>query len=213
MAKQALVSIAAQDDLCNWEFINQSDFELNTSDDDDDSSIYEVQSIDLLDSLSSSSEHDPQEHRTAIDLDSHHDHDDVNGDDDDDAVMESPPIHTFHEVNCARVLDLAHNLDVNHDNFSNYAADLGYDDGNRHLHHHHDDVDDDDEEESDDDDGDYDVDDELVPWGVKDKFVRQRIRKLGKRSFAKLTKSKRSSLIYTRPGCVRGKHGLGLKAF
>lgn len=59
------------------------------------------------------------------------------------------------------------------------------------------------------DDG--DLDDELVPWSVSGKFGRQRMRKLGKRSFSKMNQTKRSRYAYVKPGCVRGKHGLGLK--
>ncbi|GKV24132.1 hypothetical protein SLEP1_g33782 [Rubroshorea leprosula] len=57
----------------------------------------------------------------------------------------------------------------------------------------------------------YGLDDELVPWAVSGKFVRQRMRKLGKRACAKMHTSKRSPHLYVKPGCVRGKHGLGLK--
>ncbi|XP_054787532.1 uncharacterized protein LOC129293544 [Prosopis cineraria] len=68
----------------------------------------------------------------------------------------------------------------------------------------------DDYEDMDDYDG-YDLDDELVPWSVNAKFGRQRMRKLGKRAFSKMNNSKRSPYLFVRPGCVRGKHGLGLK--
>lgn len=73
--------------------------------------------------------------------------------------------------------------------------------------------DDDDEDEDDDDIGDdeYDLNDELVPWSVSGKFGRQRMRKLGKRAFPKMNNSKRSPYLFVRPGCVRGKHCLGLK--
>ena len=68
-------------------------------------------------------------------------------------------------------------------------------------------------DDDDDDEGDdgYGLDDELVPWSVGDKFGRERMRKLGKRTFAKMQNSKRSPHLVVRPGCVRGKHGLGLK--
>ncbi|XP_050365389.1 uncharacterized protein LOC126783893 [Argentina anserina] len=66
------------------------------------------------------------------------------------------------------------------------------------------------EEEEEEEDG-YGLDDELVPWSVSEKLGRERMRKLGKRTFAKMQSSKRSSLLVVRPGCVRGKHGLGLK--
>lgn len=52
--------------------------------------------------------------------------------------------------------------------------------------------------------------DEMVPW---DKLMRQRIRKSGKISIGKMAKSKKSALVFTRPGCVRGKHGLGLMVY
>lgn len=69
------------------------------------------------------------------------------------------------------------------------------------------------EEDEDDDNGDdgSGLDDELVPWDVSDKVGRQRMRKLGKRVFSKMNNSKRSPYLFLRPGCVRGKHGLGLK--
>ncbi|KAK1369545.1 nonsense-mediated mRNA decay protein 2-like [Heracleum sosnowskyi] len=63
------------------------------------------------------------------------------------------------------------------------------------------------EEEEDD----YDLDDELVPYSAKVKLGRERMRKLGKRSCSKLVKSKRLTYNYNKAGCLRGKHGLGLK--
>ncbi|CAJ1933596.1 unnamed protein product [Sphenostylis stenocarpa] len=80
----------------------------------------------------------------------------------------------------------------------------------RHYDYPHRDVDDGDYDEDDDDDG-YGLDDELVPWTVSNKFGRQRMRKLGKRAFSKMHNSKKSPYLFVRPGCVRGKHGLGLK--
>ncbi|KAL6202305.1 hypothetical protein ACLB2K_026013 [Fragaria x ananassa] len=44
------------------------------------------------------------------------------------------------------------------------------------------------------DDG-YRLDDELVPWSVSEKFVRERMRKLAKRIFAKMQNSKRSPYL------------------
>ncbi|QCD88591.1 uncharacterized protein LOC114168593 [Vigna unguiculata] len=86
-----------------------------------------------------------------------------------------------------------------------------YDYHQRHFPHRDvDDGDDDDEDENDDDD-EYGLDDELVPWTVSNKFGRQRMRKLGKRAFSKMHSSKKSPYLFVRPGCVRGKHGLGLK--
>ncbi|XP_030523174.1 calsequestrin-2-like [Rhodamnia argentea] len=67
---------------------------------------------------------------------------------------------------------------------------------------------DDDEEEEIDDDG---LDDELVPRHLSGKFGRQRIRKLGKRACSKMNYSKRSPHLFVKPGCLHGKHGLGLK--
>ncbi|XVF67781.1 hypothetical protein PTKIN_Ptkin10aG0149500 [Pterospermum kingtungense] len=71
--------------------------------------------------------------------------------------------------------------------------------------------DDDDEEEEEEEDDGYDLDDELVPRALSGKFGRQRMRKLGKRAFAKMNTSKKSPFFYMKPGCVHGKHGLGLK--
>lgn len=71
--------------------------------------------------------------------------------------------------------------------------------------------DDDESEEDDEDDGDDDLDDELVPWDIGNKLGRQRMRKLGKRVSSKMNNSKRSPILFVRPGCVRGKHGMGLK--
>ncbi|XWS54964.1 hypothetical protein CRYUN_Cryun10bG0134700 [Craigia yunnanensis] len=71
------------------------------------------------------------------------------------------------------------------------------------------DYDDDEEEEQEDDED--DLDDELVPRALSGKFGRQRMRKLGKRAFAKMNTSKKSPFLYVKPGCVHGKHGLGLK--
>ncbi|KAI3441273.1 uncharacterized protein J3R85_002543 [Psidium guajava] len=76
----------------------------------------------------------------------------------------------------------------------------------------HDDYQDDDEEEEiDDDDDDDGLDDELVPRHLSGKFGRQRIRKLGKRACSKMNYSKRSPHLFVKPGCLHGKHGLGLK--
>ncbi|XP_047327442.1 zinc finger protein hangover-like [Impatiens glandulifera] len=75
----------------------------------------------------------------------------------------------------------------------------------------------DDVEEEGDEDGsmdesdEYDLDDELVPMCVSDRFEKQRIRKIGKRAYPRMNKSKKMPHYYNRPGCVYGKHGLGLK--
>ncbi|PNX74463.1 hypothetical protein L195_g030383, partial [Trifolium pratense] len=71
------------------------------------------------------------------------------------------------------------------------------------------DIDDDDDDEE--DDGDDDLDDELVPWNIGNKLGRQRMRKLGKRVSSKMNNSKKSPYLFVSPGCVRGKHGMGLK--
>ncbi|XVF45359.1 hypothetical protein PTKIN_Ptkin02bG0199500 [Pterospermum kingtungense] len=90
-----------------------------------------------------------------------------------------------------------------HDGYGEpYIGDQEGDDGNGYYYE---------EEEEEEDDGVYDLDDELVPWALSGKFGRQRMRKLGKRSFAKMHTSKRSPFLYLKPGCVHGKHGLGLK--
>lgn len=70
--------------------------------------------------------------------------------------------------------------------------------------------DDGDEDRGEDDveyDDSYDLDEELVPRSVSKKLGKQRMRKLGKRSIAKVPYS------HLKPGCVRpgGKHGLGMK--
>ncbi|KAL8238224.1 hypothetical protein R6Q59_019305 [Mikania micrantha] len=62
-----------------------------------------------------------------------------------------------------------------------------------------------------DEDDDLDLDDELVPKWLNNKFERQRMRKLGKRVYPKMKKSKRLAYMYSKPGCVHGKHGLGTK--
>ena len=95
--------------------------------------------------------------------------------------------------------------DMEDHDVGDHGDDDGYDGG-------HGDDDDDDDVDGGDGDGDgYDLDDELVPWNVGNKFGRQRMRKLGKRAFSKMHNSKRSPYLFMRPGCVRGKHGLGLK--
>lgn len=71
---------------------------------------------------------------------------------------------------------------------------------------------DEDEDEDDEEDDGYGLDDELVPWHVTGKLGRQRMRKLGKRVFAKMSNSKRNPYLHVKPGCVHGKHGLGIKA-
>ncbi|XP_076934560.1 uncharacterized protein LOC143600894 [Bidens hawaiensis] len=68
------------------------------------------------------------------------------------------------------------------------------------------------EEEEEDNLGlDLDLDDELVPKWLNNKFERQRMRKLGKKVYPKMKKSKRLVCQYNKPGCVHGKHGLGMK--
>ncbi|KAK8564324.1 hypothetical protein V6N12_036450 [Hibiscus sabdariffa] len=57
-----------------------------------------------------------------------------------------------------------------------------------------------DDDDDDDGDGDDDLDDELIPRGLSGKLGRQRMRKLGKRGFAKMNNSKRSPFLYVKPG-------------
>ncbi|CAI9769073.1 unnamed protein product [Fraxinus pennsylvanica] len=68
------------------------------------------------------------------------------------------------------------------------------------------------------DDSEYDdeiegsgLDDELVPLKLKDRFGKQRITKIGRRGGSRVNKSKKVSYYYNRPGCVYGKHGLGVQ--
>ncbi|KAE9593355.1 hypothetical protein Lal_00029376 [Lupinus albus] len=104
------------------------------------------------------------------------------------------------------IQDLRHFLLHPHD-------DQVHDDDDHHVsgvevkdhHHPHDDDDDDDVHDDD------DLDDELIPWDVSNKMGRDRMRKLGKREFTKMHNSKRSPYLFLTRGCVRGKHGLGLK--
>ncbi|XP_021738388.1 uncharacterized protein LOC110704882 [Chenopodium quinoa] len=197
MANQSIVSIAAPEDLCNWEFVNR---------------IYDlVESIDSL-SVSSSSEVD----------------DDGAKEDDEENEPTNDVIKNldYDGMKCSRVSDLGQNHDVDLSKFGDDYHEkpdvfFEFSDGsnlNFHGYVHDaaaDDVqdDEDDDDVHDDDDGGYGMDDELVPWEVKDRFVRQRMIKSGKNSFGKMAKSKKSARVFTRPGCVRGKHGLGLKVY
>ncbi|KAL2490670.1 Uncharacterized protein Adt_26298 [Abeliophyllum distichum] len=70
---------------------------------------------------------------------------------------------------------------------------------------------DDDDDEDEDENGGSGLDDELVPLKLKDRFGKQRIRKIGKRGGSRVNKSKKVSYYYNRPGCVYGKHGLGVQ--
>ncbi|KAG4967028.1 hypothetical protein AAZX31_12G037300 [Glycine max] len=100
-------------------------------------------------------------------------------------------------------------LQDRHDGVDESEQDSGLE-NHHHYHYHHDDDDMGGDDNDEDDDG-YGLDDELVPWNVSNKFGRQRMRKLGKRAFSKMHGSKKSPYLFVRPGCVRGKHGLGLK--
>ncbi|KAG2703310.1 hypothetical protein I3843_06G124800 [Carya illinoinensis] len=91
-----------------------------------------------------------------------------------------------------------------------YSYGRGYDGDAGHVEEQFEDEDEENDDDHDGDDG-YDLDDELVPWNVCNKIGRQRMRKLGKREFPKMYNSKRSPYLFVRPGCVRGKYGLGLK--
>ncbi|KAL7002655.1 hypothetical protein U1Q18_003810 [Sarracenia purpurea var. burkii] len=77
------------------------------------------------------------------------------------------------------------------------------------------DVYDDDDNADDDYDGggayENDLDDDLVPKSVSDRFGRQRLKKLGKRAYPKMNSSRKLPYYYyNRPDCVHGKHALGL---
>ncbi|GAB4853852.1 hypothetical protein Ancab_018061 [Ancistrocladus abbreviatus] len=199
VSNQQEQQLVLQDDLCNWEFINH---ELLQDDDDDYDAIFaEVQS---LDSFSSSNHEEEEEGETQqqsdiIDLNPH------------DVAHEFPPKHQnqlVDGVNFSGSFDVGQNHDVgSHVDLLGYYGDYGHHYEIGYYDHGVNDVDD-----YGSDDG-YDLDDELVPWEVADRLGRQRLRKLGKRAFAKMTKSKKMAHIYIKPGCVRGKHGLGLKAY
>ena len=246
MANQSMFTNSTQDELCNWEFINHFDFELDS--DVDDESIYEIESIDLaesIDSVSSSVEDDDKDEEEEKDFPMNEGNlcGDVNG------------------VNFSRVSDLGQNRGFDDDDLNNFVDyhnkndgfvenfngsrldfdgvgsdgeglsiylhkhspssyydeqlsnlhEHGRDDGNLIYTHTHDDDDDDDDDGHDDDVS--DMDDDLIPWDVKDLLVKQRVRKSGKNSFRRLAKAKKSALVFTRPGCVRGKHGLGLNVY
>lgn len=64
-------------------------------------------------------------------------------------------------------------------------------------------------------DDDDDVDDGLLTWKLMQRFEKQRIRKTGRRGGGgpKLSKSKRLPYYYNRPGCLYGKHGLGVQHY
>lgn len=79
----------------------------------------------------------------------------------------------------------------------------------RNDYYEEDDEDEDEDEEEEEEE--CDLDDELVPKWVNDRFGRQRMRKFGKKAYPKINKSKRSAYYYHRPGLLHGKHGLGLK--
>ncbi|VVB10348.1 unnamed protein product [Arabis nemorensis] len=85
---------------------------------------------------------------------------------------------------------------ITYGDFANRGGGCCYDDG---------------EEDRGEDDGEYDdsydLDEELVPRSVTKELGKQRMRKLGKKSIAKVPYS------LLKPGCVRpgGKHGLGMK--
>ncbi|KAJ4832154.1 hypothetical protein Tsubulata_015998 [Turnera subulata] len=133
------------------------------------------------------------------------------------------PDQEFHSENTLQALDpieqLIPSLDyVGRDREAYYVEPLVFSAGVSDEYGGDGDVDDEEEEdEVVDDDGEddgygYGLDDELVPWQVSAKLGRQRMRKLGKRVFAKMSHASRNQYRYVKPGCVRGKHGLGIKA-
>ncbi|KFK30096.1 hypothetical protein AALP_AA7G216500 [Arabis alpina] len=89
-----------------------------------------------------------------------------------------------------------YSIGITYGDFANRGGGGCYDDG---------------EEDRGEDDGDYDdsydLEDELVPRSVSKKLGKQRMKKLGKKSIAKIPYSQLKHGI-VRPG---GKHGLGLK--
>ncbi|KNA04485.1 hypothetical protein SOVF_199280 [Spinacia oleracea] len=211
MAKQSVVSIATPEDLCNWEFVNRFDFDIVAGFEDDQESIYDL--VDSIDSLSSPSasevdEDDSDEKKgPADDIIAHQEiHDDVDDD------VKSVRVSDLGENHGVCDVDLSNCVENQHD--ENEAF---HDGTNLNLHGHFQQHDDghqqQDDDGHDDDDNNDDIDDELVPWEVKDRFARQRIRKSGKNTFGKMMKSKKSAHVFTRPGCVRGKHGLGLTVY
>lgn len=64
---------------------------------------------------------------------------------------------------------------------------------------------DDEDDDDDDDDAAHDVDDELMPWKLKDKFGKQRMKKMGKRVGPKPSNSKKLPYYYhNRPSRLYG---------
>ncbi|XP_041016284.1 protein bfr2-like [Juglans microcarpa x Juglans regia] len=114
---------------------------------------------------------------------------------------------------CLRIEQIeTHDDDVDVDRKCNggyYSYGRGYDGDSGYVEKQFEDEDENDDDHDGDDE--YGLDDELVPWNVSNKIGRQRMRKLGKREFPKMYNSKRSPYLFVRPGCVRGKYGLGLK--
>ncbi|GFY89910.1 IBR domain containing protein [Actinidia rufa] len=101
-----------------------------------------------------------------------------------------------------------HDIDVRDVEDVSIDEHCGYDDYNV----DYDVVDDDDEEENGDEAYEEDVDDELVPRSVSDRFGGQRLRKLGKRACPKMNNPRKlPCYYYNRPGGVHGKRALGSK--
>ncbi|KAK9691037.1 hypothetical protein RND81_09G171700 [Saponaria officinalis] len=231
MAKQQSISSTTHEDLSNWEFVNQSDCSGDFSDVD---SNFDVQSFDLDDQSSSSSDLNHVddavhgvvgEKHEKIDLGIIndvvvHDNDAVNDVDLSNYLVN----HQGHIGNFGGHLSVNHEdlsnygvnhqgylgnftglNSINHDDLSNYGGNDQGHSGNFTGNHSINDVDDHDDVHDDDDDG---MDDDLVPWEMKGIYMRERIKKSEKRSLTKMCKSKKILK------CVHGKYyAPGLKAY
>jgi len=200
--QQSILISKTLDDLCNWELINQSDYSNDV--DDDVNSDFGVQSFDLsdLDLDLDLDEHDEQEEEEDIDLDLDDDQEETESESESDLDLDDEQ-EEEKDADLDLDLDLVNN-DMNMDRQENYDRfEVGLvnyvvnDDEEEY---------DDDEEDDDDDDGDDYMDDELVPWELKGLYMRERIKKSGKKSMMKMDKSTK----FFRS--VRGRYG-SVKAF
>lgn len=175
-------------DLSYWEFINPSDADSDDGGDDDDEVDVDNISLDSLQNalfvtLHPYSTKNPESEREILTVHL----------DDLDRDEEKPGLDDLGGGSLNR-------------HVVSYVGNQYVDDDGGEYHD-----DDDDDDDMDDEDHGYGLDDELVPWSVSGKLGRQRMRKLGKRACAKMNYSKKSPYLYKKPGCVHGKHGLGLK--
>ncbi|CAL5329029.1 unnamed protein product [Camellia sinensis] len=172
---------ANDDDLSSWELINQSDDENEDYSFDDDDD--DDDDLYVLESLSS-----------------------------DFSTQSPPPDLIDHTIDHVREDFIVKHVSIDQQYEQDFTKHVSIDqryEYNDYENNNNNDDDNDDEEEEEEED--YDLDDELVPKSVSDRFGRQRMRKLGKRAYPKMNKSKRLPYYYSRPGCVHGKHGLGLQ--